>query len=1019
MNASTRCKAGYTTESGVIKPHLQSFLSFTSHPKADINYFLRTEKVKVIGISQAMDGTALKPGLEFDSRQKRIIGLSNRVDRKFVDDHPNPDPEEIRKKLVTNAEVTFITSIDNSSTMPVGVHYLPKSVSGEEVLSEMSDTAKTVQTCERCLKKQSAHNHIVTHETAQCLSRCETCLEAKAVCHDCYTKGQVSHIPALRSCDSCLKDSVECRKTVVLVVVTDCEECNKKALLTMDKMSAENNLPPELLLVSPIPDVVHLGKSLKCSWSNWFIELDRQKSNLVLLRTLRDSTEPEVRKQLRKLLSLECVRNKDKMAVEPIVRLTRPEVAHVLDNISFVVHSIVPEKYRFWNSNLPGVCSHPVAVSSGPLGNVLVIDYDLTSRSSRLLKIRLHQPADVCEEEKGFIDARDLCFTSGVAFVAERGNKTIRYVDLNGSVSLKPNSIRSRAELESTLRSYGLSVEGTVPTLRQRLRDHLKQMAAKLSRRNCVQIQPPLSKPSAVCIASDDVLLCADDGQKSILQVTLEKDGVTINGKAVKLVDYPEHVDLVESLTVCGHVAYFVGAKSSRHVGGLYGFHLEGGQVEAILKNESTVCSEIKKVAVFKNTLAFTDSGARQIKAFDPVDKAVTVLVGNGQEGSQDGTAKSCSFVQAQGICSVGETLFVTDAAAGCVKLVTGLSGTTTFLKHLGLLYDSFGITCKGTVAQQLSPHEVLQNVVKVDRYIKSTVSQIKQDNNLKESSSMNGPQGTVSQKTQQSLGLLERGIERFLNNINMINPGFAEHIDWTTLLTTQVENLHAVSHFKHDTFSVLQYALDFGTISKESLKRITKWSAGYYTHPASYYPVPQSGMPFHAANFMTPLPRETISKEQERAMKEWMENYRPVRQRTVRSETTKDKAGALPPAVYAKLKPVTSCEKVCFRDMTENESDAPVASESNVNTSHESHEDAVAMAAVTFVSDKNIPLVRLGLTGARCLGETEQVDEFESESDSDIDHGDDEELADAVMLQKHSTTRSGRQIRASVRLDI
>ena len=34
--------------------------------------------------------------------------------------------------------------------------------------------------------------------------------------------------------------------------------------------------------------------------------------------------------------------------------------------------------------------------------------------------------------------------------------------------------------------------------------------------------------------------------------------------------------------------------------------------------------------------------------------------------------------------------------------------------------------------------------------------------------------------------------------------------------------------------------------------------------------------------------------------MKEWLESYRPVRQRTVRSETTKDKAGALPPAVYA-----------------------------------------------------------------------------------------------------------------------
>lgn len=34
--------------------------------------------------------------------------------------------------------------------------------------------------------------------------------------------------------------------------------------------------------------------------------------------------------------------------------------------------------------------------------------------------------------------------------------------------------------------------------------------------------------------------------------------------------------------------------------------------------------------------------------------------------------------------------------------------------------------------------------------------------------------------------------------------------------------------------------------------------------------------------------------------MKEWLESYRPVHQRKVRSETTKDKAEALPPAVYA-----------------------------------------------------------------------------------------------------------------------
>ena len=75
----------------------------------------------------------------------------------------------------------------------------------------------------------------------------------------------------------------------------------------------------------------------------------------------------------------------------------------------------------------------------------------------------------------------------------------------------------------------------------------------------------------------------------------------------------------------------------------------------------------------------------------------------------------------------------------------------------------------------------------------------------------------------------------------------------------TIVENLHAASHFRHETFSVLQYAMDFGTISKESLKRITKWKASYFTHHASYYPVPQTGMPISASKLMTLLPAGSI----------------------------------------------------------------------------------------------------------------------------------------------------------------
>ena len=132
-------------------------------------------------------------------------------------------------------------------------------------------------------------------------------------------------------------------------------------------MSENNTMPPELLLLTPLPEVVHIGKSLICSWSNWFIDLNGQMSNLVLIRTsqFRDPTDSDVRKLLRKMLILECVRNKDRMAVEPIVRLTRPVVREVFSKVSLVVHRLVPEKYRVWTSNqqgpglLPSYCNLP------------------------------------------------------------------------------------------------------------------------------------------------------------------------------------------------------------------------------------------------------------------------------------------------------------------------------------------------------------------------------------------------------------------------------------------------------------------------------------------------------------------------------------------------------------------------------------------------------------------------------------------------------------------------------------
>ena len=136
------------------------------------------------------------------------------------------------------------------------------------------------------------------------------------------------------------------------------------------------------------------------------------------------------------------------------------------------------------------------------------------------------------------------------------------------------------------------------------------------------------------------------------------------------------------------------------------------------------------------------------------------------------GHKDSCSFRQIEGICSVDKTLFVTYVSAGKLKIVTSLSETISFLGILGSLYDTFGIHSKDVKPDGASLKQAKENVTKIDNYVKDTVSKVKERYQLSETSATNGPQpGTVSQKTQVSVSLLKKGIDRLYKNVMDINP--------------------------------------------------------------------------------------------------------------------------------------------------------------------------------------------------------------------------------------------------------
>ena len=128
--------------------------------------------------------------------------------------------------------------------------------------------------------------------------------------------------------------------------------------------------------------------------------------------------------------------------------------------------------------------------------------------------------------------------------------------------------------------------------------------------------------------------------------------------------------------------------------------------------------------------------------------------------------------------------------------------------------------------------------------------------------------------------------------------------------------------------------------------------------------------------------------------MKELVEKYRLVRQRTVRGETTKDKARALPPAVYSNEQ---DCNRVDLMEGLGND----LNTEEPIPTTSEGGDAPQA----TFVDDC---LVAVAVAEAR-----PPPDEYETDSGDDFSDREDEDIAPV------NVSRSGRPIRAHFRLDL
>lgn len=975
---TTRSKrsSGYTTKSGVVKPWLESFIQL-SEDALDVKPLIESTILKVYAVAMENDGTALKPAIQYDEKQQINVGLKDRADIRFVNSNQEPKPEFLKENIVSEANISYLSTTDNNVAMPVSVRYKPKAgKSGEEMKQQFLEEVDIVQTCHCCVKVATSNDHILEKEgTAICNSHCDTCIAIKTVCPECKEKGQTSVRPSVRACQRCLETGQQCIRAAVLVVVTDCESGNKKAFEMIAESRAKGTLDPRFIFIC-LPDAVHVGKSLKCNFANWMLLLRNERACLSMIHTIRNA-DPH----LKKILPRDSVLNKDRMDVDCVLHLSKGNVLAHLENIDHVVHSIVPDSYKISETNKTGMFPHPIAVCVGEHGKILVLDYAPVKNSSRLLEVRLHVPADV-KILGEYLGASSMVYSGGIAYLCQPSG--IQTVPIAAKPKLQVKALK-KADLISELLQRGLPQQGTVQVLQDRLDNFLKSVEKTYKDQNIDLSKVYLSqeiKPSCIAKASESILVCSSDAGQAIYMITLEMDGVVVKGSVNFFSRYPNGCKEVVSMCVNDNILY-VSHKGTP--GGVAAIKMANLMVDMVVKNGTADCVESSHVAPYKGGIVFVDTEGRRIKVKIP-DKEVTVIAGTGSEGNSNGKAESASFSQPMGICvECDKNIFVTDAQAGTVKLLTTIEGTVEFLKHLGLLYKAFSIHLKHQKAQKLPLDEAISKLETLDKFLKETVRNVM--GILDKTCKPFGPMGTVSSQTLSSVNMILEGLRALEQLLKELNPDYK--IDLHTCLTVQVENLHALGHFKEQFPTLLQYAQNLANTVYESIKRVVQWAAYYYTHEKSYYPVVTQGTPLNALPRMTHLkPARKLNDRERESMLEWAANNgKAVRQRTVRQETTMFKAGTLPLNMYA----------------TSGQPKEKITMERSLG-----HVDAA--------SDLGRPVERL--ESSKDSDGTEQDDEQESEYDTDSES----ELPltleidqeDEMTFLRAVTTRSGRTVRVT-----
>ena len=689
-------------------------------------------------------------------------------------------------------------------------------------------------------------------------------------------------------------------KLLVLLWTADCEENNKQAMEQIIKLSNEetdHQIKEQVKFLKPIPEAVHLGKCLKSSFANWFLFLNGERFNLSNLRVLYNDEDDHIRRRMRKEVTLSAIRNRDRMSVESLLLIAKPSVRDVIREVPLLVQTIIPETFRLYKGNSKGVIENPTGVCVGDHGSLFITD----NKKSRLFLARLHYPVDVTEISKSLKHPNGVAYSNGIVFVADTGNERVVYKAIGSSVFIDPNKMKVvnlRAQLDARHIQVHASAKKNdlVKAMTKWVQEQRRGISYSVSDLNKLPLDKEIKKPLAIVAAATDLLMVSDSHSHCVYQVSISNNGAFLQGTVSLVIKLPETANPL-GLAFDGRNVYVANSSSD---GGIIKFNLATSASSIIVRNGTPNCHIVHGVDVSTDgNIVFTDRGSRLVRSLSPRTSEIQVVAGSGANSSRDGSSLAASFCQPTALCIEGKTMFVADTAVGAVKVVTPTNSLCKFLELLDSLCRMFGVHLRGVQAESHTIEEAISSLTELSSVVDLWVNEVQEKMGRK--AATQGPQGTISSKSKRSVEILSESLCSLRDFLKDVNPGFNSFLKLVATLTLVVENFFSQMRSRNDMPTALEFAHLFAPTIRESLKQLTDIGFVYYTSPHSYYEVPdETKLPFRdLPSLSVPLSVE-MAKDDQRLMRDWRDSFgKPVRQLTVRNQSTKDNVGTLPLFAY------------------------------------------------------------------------------------------------------------------------